>query len=95
MIDVMASCTAGFGSRDRAGKEALHKKLRVVILRAAFQGYSEVIKEAVEVLSSHYEEDRPRDGKQLLDFILDKALVRTHNDLCNVVMERWCCMCEK
>ena len=75
----MASCRTGGGSRDGEGKEALHKKLRIVILRAAFQGYLEVIKEAVEVLLSHYDEDQPHDGKQLLDFFLDKALVRTDN----------------
>lgn len=69
---IMATIYAGGGSRDREGKNALHKKLQVIILRAAFQGYLEVIQEAIEVLSSHYEEDQPHDGKQLLDFFPDK-----------------------
>ena len=71
-IGVMARIYNGDVSIDSERKKTFQKQLQVVILRALIHGYLEPAKEAIDVLSSHFEEDPPHDGKQLLDFFLDK-----------------------
>lgn len=68
---------ASIGSSETKARKAPHQKqLQKIILRAIVHGHLEVVKETIKVLLSHFDENLPHDGKQSLDFFLEKdALV--------------------
>ena len=60
-----------YGEKER--KKAVHQaKLQHVILNAVFNGHLDPTGEAIRVLSAHFGESLPHDGKQLLDFFPEK-----------------------
>lgn len=66
------------GEKER--KKALQqKKLQQIILRAIFNGHLDPTNEAIHVLSAHFGESLPHDGKQLLDFFPEKDWVSFKN----------------
>ena len=63
-----------YGEKER--KKALQqKKLQQIILRAVFNGHLDPTNEAIQILSAHFGESLPHDGKQLLDFFPEKDWV--------------------
>ena len=60
-----------YGEKER--KKALYQlKLQHAILNAVFNGHLDPTSEAIRVLSAHFGESLPHDGKQLLDFFPEK-----------------------
>ena len=59
------------GGTNYERKRLLHRRIERAILTGVICGYVEEVKEAVDVLSTHFSE-HPHDGKQLLDFFPDK-----------------------
>ena len=63
-----------YGEKER--KKALQlKKLQQIILRAVFNGHFDPTSEAIKVLSVHFGDSLPHDGRQLLDFFPEKDRV--------------------
>ena len=63
-----------YGEKER--KKALQlKKLQQIILRAVFNGHRHPASEAIQILSAHFDEGPPHDGRQLLDFFPEKDRV--------------------
>ena len=61
---------------EKARKEILQlKKLQQIILRAVYNGHFDPTSKAIEVLTAHFSEGLPHDGRQLLDFFPEKDRV--------------------
>ena len=59
--------TSFYGEKER--RKALQlKKLEQIILRSVFNGHFDPTNKAIRLLSAHFGESVPHDGRQLLDF---------------------------
>ena len=66
---------AGFYGEKEKRKALQLKKLEQIILRAVFNGRFDPTSEAIKLLSAHFGESVPHDGRQLLDFFPEKDRV--------------------
>ena len=57
------------------------KRLQQIILRAVFNGHRHPASEAIQILSIHFDEGPPHDGRQLLDFFPEKDRVSFYHTL--------------